>query len=149
MFQELMPLLAQRALCITVSRKAVDEICLNVIPKRLKEGENESLSTPLSVTGSPKELDEKLPTVLIEFVSAHLELSSNLRSASEQMKAAAQKAKDVKQSAKPCTAPAGETPSESNEPAGATGVSSASAATNSPTEPASGSLFGSSSTTER
>jgi PRTRC genetic system protein E len=109
MFQELMPLLAQLALCITVSRKTVDEICLNVIPRKLKDGENEALSTPLSVTGSPKELDETLSNVLVEFVATHLELSSNLRSASEQMKAAAQKAKEVKPPAKPSTAPTGQT----------------------------------------
>ncbi len=80
-------------LCVSRSHgKAVDEICLNVIPKKLKDAENEALRTPLSITGSPKELDEKLPNVLVEFVATHLELSSNLRSASEQMKAAAQKA---------------------------------------------------------
>jgi PRTRC genetic system protein E len=149
MFQELMPLLAQRALCITVSRKAVDEVCLNVIPKKLKEGENDALTTPLTVTGSPKELDERLPTILVEFVGNHLELSSNLRIASEQMKAASQKAKEGKPATKPSTAATLQIGNESNDTADAAGVSPASAATNSPSTPASGSLFGSSSASER
>ena len=144
-----MPLLAQRALCITVSRKTVEEVCLNVIPKKLKEGENDALTTPLTVIGSPKELDERLPNILVEFVGSHLELSSNLRTASEQMKAASQKAKEGKPSNKPSTAPAVQTGNEGNCAAEAPGISSASAVMNSSSVLASGSLFGSSSTVEQ
>ena len=36
MFQELMPLLSQRVLIITLSRVTEQEVCLNVIPKALK-----------------------------------------------------------------------------------------------------------------
>jgi hypothetical protein len=36
MFQELMPLLAQRILLLTLSRVSEEQICVNVIPKSLK-----------------------------------------------------------------------------------------------------------------
>ena len=75
MFQELMPLLAQRALLLTISRINVDEISVGVIPQRLKPSEtdeNSALTTPLSISGTPKELDEELPKQLVEFVGGHL-----------------------------------------------------------------------------
>ena len=54
-----------------------------------------ALATPLSVTGTPKELDEQLPRQLVEFVETHLELSSTLKSAKEQMEAAAKAARQA------------------------------------------------------
>ncbi len=98
MFEELMPLLTQRVLVVTVSRVSADEICINVIPKPLKsdqQGDDVALTTPLSVTGTPKELDEQLPRQLVEFVAAHLGLSSTLKSAKEQMEAAAKAAREA------------------------------------------------------
>ena len=64
MFQELMPLLAQRILILTLSRVSDEQICVNVIPKPLKSDQRDgdaALTTPLSVTGAPRELDEQLP----------------------------------------------------------------------------------------
>jgi hypothetical protein len=53
MFVELMPLLKQRTLLITVAR--VDEkLMVNVIPAKVKEGEDHALTTALSFTGQPK-----------------------------------------------------------------------------------------------
>ena len=98
MFQELMPLLAQRILLLTLSRVSDEEMCINVVPKPLKSDQQEddaALTTPLSVTGTPKELDEQLPRQLVEFVEAHLGLSSTLKSAKEQMEAAAKAAKEA------------------------------------------------------
>jgi PRTRC genetic system protein E len=71
---------------------------INVIPKPLKTDQQDdvaALTTPLSVTGSPKELDEQLARQLVEFVEAHLGLSSTLKSAKEQMEAAAKAAREV------------------------------------------------------
>ena len=76
MFQELMPLLSQRVLIITLSRVTEEEVCLNVIPKALKpdrQDDDAALTTPLAVTGTPKELDEQLPRQLVEFVEAHVQ----------------------------------------------------------------------------
>ena len=56
MFVELMPLLKQRTLLITVARLH-EKLKVNVIPAKAQEGEDEALTTPLSYTGSPEELD--------------------------------------------------------------------------------------------
>jgi PRTRC genetic system protein E len=97
-FEELMPLLTQRVLVVTLSRVSGDKICVNVIPKPLKSDQRDdeaALTTPLSATGTPKELDEQLPRQLVEFVEAHLGLSSTLKIAKEQMDAAAKAAREV------------------------------------------------------
>ena len=54
-----------------------------------------ALTTPLAVTGTPQELDEQLPGQLVEFVETHLGLSSTLKSAKEQMDAAAKAAREA------------------------------------------------------
>jgi len=98
MFQELMPLLAQRILLLTLSRVSDEQISVNIIPKRPEfdqQDNNAALTTPLSVTGTPKELDEQLPRQLVEFVETHLGLSSTLKSAKEQMEAAAKGAREA------------------------------------------------------
>lgn len=98
MFEELMPLLTERVLVVTLSRARADEICINVIPKPLKSDQQDgdaALTTPLSVTGTPKELDEQLPRQLAEFVETHLSLSSTLKSAKEQMEVAARAAREA------------------------------------------------------
>lgn len=98
MFQELMPLLAQRIVIITLSRVSDEEMCINVVPKPLKsnqQDDNAALTTPLSVTGTAKELDEQLSRQLVEFVGTHLGLSSTLKSAKAQMEAAAKAAREA------------------------------------------------------
>lgn len=145
MFQELMPLLAQRTLLLIVSRVGTDQIRINVIPQQLKSTDtdrNDALLTPLSMSGTPKELDEALPTQLVEFVGAHLGLSSTLKCAKEQMDAAAKTAREAarKSSGKALTSPA--KPSTGDEPVGP--AASAEAITHDAAPPAglSGSLFG-------
>ena len=61
MFVELMPLLAGRAVMITVVREDHKTLRVNVIPTT-KPGENENpaLTTPLSYIGTPEELDAEL-----------------------------------------------------------------------------------------
>jgi PRTRC genetic system protein E len=62
------------------------------VPKSLKSDQLDdgaALTTPLSVTGAPKELDEQLARQSVEFVESHLGLFSTLKSAKEQMEAAA------------------------------------------------------------
>jgi len=98
MFQELMPLLAQRILLLTLSRVGDEQISVNIIPKPLKsdpQDNGSALTTPLRVTGTPKELDDQLPPQLAEFVETHLGLSSTLKSAKEQMEAAAKAAREA------------------------------------------------------
>jgi PRTRC genetic system protein E len=98
MFQELMPLLGQQVFLLSLSRVSDEQISVNIIPKPLKSDQQDdgaALTTPLSVTGTPKELDEHLPGQLVEFVEAHLGLSSTLKSAKQQMEAAAKAAREA------------------------------------------------------
>ena len=103
MFVELMPLLKERTLLITVAR--VDEkVKVNVIPAKVKEGEDHALTTPLSFTGSAEELDSELGRHLVSYVDSHLALGSTLAEAKAEMdaaaKAARQKVKTSQQAAK-------------------------------------------------
>ena len=104
MFVELMPLLKERTLLITVAR--VDQkVKVNVIPARVKEGEDHALTTPLSFTGSAEELDSELGRHLASYVDSHLALGSTLAEAKAEMDAAAravrQKMKTTQQTSKP------------------------------------------------
>lgn len=95
---------------------------VNVIPKKLTEGENNALTTPMSFTGTAGELDEQLPAAISGFVASHLELKNTLTRAKEEMDAprkaaqeeARHKAKNVKkpgiESTKKAEPPAKEEP---------------------------------------
>jgi PRTRC genetic system protein E len=85
MFQQLVPLLRQRSVLLTVTSLEDDQIRVNVIPKKLKEGENSALTTPMSFTGTAAELDEQLPDSIVSFVASHLELKNTLARAKEEM----------------------------------------------------------------
>lgn len=92
MFKELAPYLRQRAVLLTVTRVEEDQIRVNVIPQKLKDGENTALTTPLTVTGTAEELDRDLPATLVSFVASHLELKNTLERAKSEMDAAAKAA---------------------------------------------------------
>jgi PRTRC genetic system protein E len=70
-----------------------DTIRVNVIPRRLNESENDTLATPLSVAGTAGDLDAELPSALVQFVGAHLELRNTLETAKDHMATAAKAAK--------------------------------------------------------
>ena len=107
MFKELGPLLRQRTVVMILTRLEDDTIRVNVIPRKLNESENDALTTPLSVAGTAEELDAELPSALVQFVGAHLELRNTLESAKEQMAAAAKAAKaEARSKTAPKTAPA-------------------------------------------
>lgn len=93
MFKELSPYLRQRAVLLTVTHLEEDQIRVNVIPQKLKDGENAALTTPISVTGTAEELDRDLPETLVSFVSSHLQLKNTLDRAKSEMEAAAKTAR--------------------------------------------------------
>ncbi len=103
MFVELMPLLKERTLLITVAR-IEEKVKVNVIPAKAKEGEDQALTTPLSYTGSSEELDRELGQHLASYVDSHLALGNTLAEAKAEMdaaaKAARQKAKTAQQTSK-------------------------------------------------
>jgi PRTRC genetic system protein E len=66
MFVELMPLLANRTVLITVAKVDDKTLRVNVIPDG-KADDNPALSTPLTCTGSPEELDAELGRHLVGY----------------------------------------------------------------------------------
>ena len=94
MFQQLVPLLRQRSVLLTVTSLEDDQIRVNVLPKKLSDGENAALTTPMSFTGTAAELDAQLPDAIVSFVASHLELKNTLARAKEEMAAAAKMALD-------------------------------------------------------
>lgn len=94
MFVELMSLLGERTVMITVSRVNQNFILVNFIPSRKKEDENAALATPLSLSGTPEELDRELGSNLASYVEENLRLQSTLTQAKAEMEAAAKAARD-------------------------------------------------------
>ena len=95
MFVELMPLLGERTVMITVSRVNQNSIRVNFIPLRKKEDENPALATPLSLSGTPEELDRELGSSLASYVEENLRLQTTLTEARAEMEAAAKAARDL------------------------------------------------------
>ena len=123
MFKELAPYLRQRAVLLTVTHIEDDQIRVNVIPQKLKDGENAALTTPLTVTGTADDLDHDLPATLVNFVSAHLQLRNTLDRAKAEMDAAAKTAQAEARSKAKTTAnketpkPETTTPTDTPKPA--------------------------------
>ena len=92
MFKELAPYLRQRAVLLTVTHLEEEQIRVNIVPQKLKDGDNAALTTPLTVTGTAEELDRDLPATVVNFVAAHLELKNTLDRAKAEMDAAAKAA---------------------------------------------------------
>lgn len=109
MFSELMPLIQHRPLTITVAAIDDRQIRVNVIPKatdkdkaankeighsRSKEvasipdGAIKALTTPLSLTGTPEEIDAQLARTLTQFTSAHTGLQSSYDTAASTIRSA-------------------------------------------------------------
>jgi len=93
-FTELVPLLAERTVLITVARESDTTIRATVVPKRTSENENTALSTPLSFVGTPEELDRNFAKELAAYVDAHGQLGSTLAQAKATMEAAAKAAQE-------------------------------------------------------
>jgi PRTRC genetic system protein E len=132
MFKELAPLVRHRAVLFTVSHVEDDKFRVNVIPKKIADGENDALTTAVSVTGTVEDLDRELPeTLLLHFVSSHLELKNSLERAKAEMEEAskAARAEARKKSgsqitkkdpaghpSKPAVAPEGSAPAKAEPP---------------------------------
>lgn len=94
MFVELMPLLGERTVMITVSRINKNAIRVNFIPSKKNEDENAALATPLTFSGAPEELDRELGSSLAFYVEDNLRLQSTLAEAKAEMEAAAKAARE-------------------------------------------------------
>jgi PRTRC genetic system protein E len=89
-----MPLLAGRTVLITVAKVDDKTIRVNVIPTQAKADDNPALTTPLSYTGSPEELDAQLGKHLAGYVQTHRQTASTLAEAKATMEAAAKAAQE-------------------------------------------------------
>lgn len=78
LFTQLQPLLAHRAVLITISKIEGDQLQVNICPRQLKEGENSALTIPLCVTATAAELDIDLIPQISGFVASHVGLNTNL-----------------------------------------------------------------------
>jgi PRTRC genetic system protein E len=107
MFTELMPLIEQRPVTITVAvLSGTNLIRVNVVPKTLEKDDRvndkvgysnkdkiakvpdeaiKALTTPLSLTGSPEEIDAALEQALREFAESHVQLQKTVDQAKEQI----------------------------------------------------------------
>jgi len=108
MFKELVPILRSRAVLMTATALDDDQIRVNVVPKKMKDGDHDALTTPLSVTGTAEELDTQLAATLVGFVASHLQMKNALEKAKSEMDAAT-KAAQAEARAKSKT-PASKTP---------------------------------------
>jgi PRTRC genetic system protein E len=80
MFIELLPILRNRPLMLTLALVGDNAIRVNVIPKRIKDSDSgdDALTAPLTVTGAPEELDREFAGQLVGFTEAFVKLGSNL-----------------------------------------------------------------------
>jgi len=92
-FVELMPLLAGRTVLITVAKVDDKTLRVNVIPHG-KADENPALTTPLTYTGPPEELDAELGKHLAGYVQTHQQAASTLAEAKATLEAAAKAAQE-------------------------------------------------------
>jgi PRTRC genetic system protein E len=92
MFKDLVPVLRDRAVLLTVTLLDEDQIRVNIVPKKLKDGDNDALTTPLSVTGTAEDLDAELSSTIVGFVGAHLQMKNTLEKAKAEMDAASKAA---------------------------------------------------------
>jgi PRTRC genetic system protein E len=93
-FVELMPLLAGRTVLITVAKLDDKTLRVNVIRTQAKADENPALSTPLTYTGPPEELDAELGKHLAGYVQTHQQTASTMAEAKATMEAAAKAAQE-------------------------------------------------------
>jgi PRTRC genetic system protein E len=104
MFKELVPILRDRAVLLTVTLVDADQIRVNIVPKKTKDGDNDALTIPLSVTGTAEELDSELPSTIIGFVGSHLQMKNTLEKAKAEMDAASKAAQaEARAKSKPTT----------------------------------------------
>jgi PRTRC genetic system protein E len=92
-FVELMPILACRTVLITVAKVDDKTLRVNIIPHG-KADDNPALSTPLTCTGSPEELDAELGKHLVGYVQTHQQTASTLAEAKATLEAAAKAAQE-------------------------------------------------------
>lgn len=107
MFTELAPLAKSTTLNVIVTAEG-ENLRVIVMPKAAKEGENPALSTPLSLVGTPAELDAQFATIITGYTASRTSLEEALLASQTVMEAA--KKDSVSAAAKKTTKAATSTP---------------------------------------
>jgi PRTRC genetic system protein E len=138
MFVELIPLLAGRTVLITVAKVDDKTLRVNLIPDLAKPDDNPALTTPLTCTGTPEELDAELGKHLAGYVETHHQTASTLAEAKATMEAAAKAAQEeAKRKKATLKSP---TPTNSAEPASTPSTASPTTGTGEPFSASTGTL---------
>lgn len=94
MFKQLAPIInAGTSLCIMVSAAPEGNLTVTILPQS-KDGQSTALSTPLSVTATPDELDAELPAALTSYVGHRTSLAETLENVKTIMEAAGKTASE-------------------------------------------------------
>lgn len=94
MFKELAPIVASGTnLCIMVSAAPEGALMVTVLPQ--SKDQNTAMSTPLSVTATPDELDAELPAALTTYVGYRTSLAETLDTVKTIMEAAGKTASNA------------------------------------------------------
>ena len=95
LFQGLAPLLINRTVIMTVAADGKGLLTLNVIPKKVKDDENDALTTALCITASAEELDRGLAAQLREFTDVHAKAATNIQKVKDDLAAAEKAERDA------------------------------------------------------
>ena len=95
LFQGLAPLLVNRTVIMTVAANEKGLLTLNVIPKKVKDDENDALTTALCITASAEELDRGLAAQLREFTDVHAKAANNIQKVKDELAAAEKAERDA------------------------------------------------------
>src|ERR1017187_8733904 len=133
MFTELMPILKSRPVTITITAVDKTKIRVNVIPKAVdsdsqltrdvtqKEGVTKedvaALITPLSLVGTPEEIDAELPQLLANYSDGHTTVLESLKELQETLAEVAKSAKEATAKAKTKVTPAKADKKDEGKPA--------------------------------
>lgn len=120
MFAELAILAKSTIFQIIIAAEGEDQLRVNVIPKAV-EGQNPALSTPLSLVGTPAELDAEFLTHLTGYANKRLSLAEQLENTKLVMDAALKEAQE-KAKAKPAAKVKSAAPAASTTSAGDDGL---------------------------
>ena len=95
LFQGLAPLLINRTVIMTVAADGKGLLTLNVIPKKVKDDENDALTMALCITASAEELDCDLAAQLREFTDVHAKAATNIQKVKDELAAAEKAERDA------------------------------------------------------
>ena len=118
MFTELLPVLEDTIVTVTISRMDSQLLRVNIIPIRKTDKEStaeNALCTPLTVTATAAELDQDFARQVVSFSHSYQRSAANIREIEEAHAAAVKAADEERKARKPAVAPAKTSPRSDND----------------------------------